>query len=311
MSCGESEDVLERNRWIKSDRSARIRGPSRENAMKRRLLYIILFLLAFLLTLAISLPLDLLAARIVFARAAEATGMTWSANTVRLSFLSFPPAVEAVEVSVTLPGGTLASVPRARLQAGWGLLVGRRSLALTLDPGDGEIAIDVAQDRVRVEARGLRLERLPVLKLFTEWRYAGTLDLNGEWRGATLAEANGEFRWRADDLRVEGARLLGIEFPPARLGVSEGRLTLANAALVVAEGAATGGTLGVGLSGQVTLSKSWRESVLAIVTTLTPTPEWEEGLGSSAGMLRFVRRPDGTLRLTTTGTIAKPQVALQ
>ncbi len=279
--------------------------------MKRRLVPIALFVAAFLLTLALSLPFDLLAARVVLARLAEATGVAWSAQSVQLSLLSLPPALEARDVTATSSDGMTLTVPRARIRPGWGLLFGRRSAVLEIEPGDGVIALEVDRDRVRVRARGLKLERLKALRLVTDWRYAGDAELDGEWRGTTLAAATGEFSWRAEDLQVEGARLLGIDFPPARLGRSQGRLTLAHGVLAVAEGSAEGGTLGVRLTGQVTLSKSWRDSVLAVVTTLTPTPEWEASLGSSAGMLRFVRQPDGTMKLTTAGTIAHPQVTLQ
>lgn len=277
--------------------------------MMRRAAYLLVFACAFLATAAATMPLDLLAARHVFGRLSTATGAAWRSGDIRIDPFAMPPAIVARDLEVAIPG-----VPRAvrlagvRVAPGWGLFAGRRAFTLTVEPGAGELRIAVDGDRVRIDGRDLELARLDALDLVTSWRYAGVLSVRGAWQGLGMKTAEGEITWEARDLRVDGAGLAGVRFPPTALGRSAGKLVLAGGTVRIAEGKAEGGEVTAALTGAITLANPWRESVLGVTTVLTPTAAWEQKLGETARLLSFMKQPDGSLRLTSTGTIARTRL---
>lgn len=277
--------------------------------MMRRVVYFFVFACAFLVTTAATMPLDLLTARYVYGQLSAATGAAWRSGEIAIDLFTLPPAVVARDLEVAIPGGPRAvRIAGVRVAPGWGLLAGRRSFTLTVEPGAGELRIVVDGDRVRMDGRDLELARIDALDLFSSWRYAGLLSVRGSWQGLGMKTAEGEITWEAQGLRVDGAELAGVKFPPTTLGRSEGKLELGGGTVRIAEGKVEGGEVAATLSGAITLANPWRESVLGMTTVLTPTAAWEQKLGETARLLSFMKQPDGSLRLTSTGTMARTRL---
>lgn len=279
--------------------------------MRRILIHGAVFAAAFLLTLAFSLPLELLAARLVFARIARATGFGVQVADVRLVPWALPPALDASGVAFVAPDGVRIDVPRVRVSPGLGILWGRRAFRAELYPGDGRITARYDGETMTLTGTGLRLERLSLLGAITDWRFTGPLDIEGEVAGTSLKTAHGALRFESSEASVSGARFLGMNFPEANLGRVTVAWRLANGTLLVKDARASGGNMGVRAEGGITLSDPWNASVLGLTASLSPSPEFLASMGPSGRLLTLASKPDGTVLVGVGGTLSAPQPVMK
>ncbi len=275
--------------------------------MRAAVSYILLFAVSFALALALSLPLDGIAARWIFPRVAERTGVTLTCRAARFSL---PLSVLCEDVTASWAGGSATQdLESLRLTPGLGLFLGRRAATVETLLAGGRAALGVDGASYEIELEGVDLAR------FAPTRHVRA-GLKGFLSARGRVEKTGEGRVGSLDISIakpslERPVLAGMDLPRIEAAELTARIDFEKDVVVVKTLRAEGGNVRLEGEGRIGPGNAIGSAPMEIRVRATPSASFREALGRTGSLIGRIAKPDGSLHIVLRGSPSSPEIGFE
>lgn len=284
----------------------RTRGPSPRDAMLNRqtLTYALLFAIVFCATLAASLPVDLFASRFVFQRITEATGVTVTAESVRLG-LPFSIVLRNISLSSPTRKNLLPDrIPEMRVTPSFAALKGKKAGAVDVRFAQGTISVLSDGSSVKFAGKDLDASTVTALLGASNWSLRGRTEFSGEYASGDASSNAGNLELSLKDATLSKAKIMGLDLPDLLISSFDGKARLEKGRFQIERARSTGGNIQLDISGGIGINQPFTQSAVAITTKVTTTPAFESAFGPIGPLVTKAKKPDGTITIATEGPLS-------
>jgi len=264
---------------------------------------ITLLLLAWLTLLMVD-PAELFG---VVTRLAGRQGMTVTARSISRT-LPLGIRMESVTIATDRP---IVTIDRLDIKVPLRELIsGNPTLLLHGTVGEGWFTITTTgptSPRVTIDARQIRLERIPLLTSALSGSVTGGVSLSGTIEGVP-PRAGGEIRLDSRGIETRSVAIGGVPLPDSIYRSLRGSIAIRGDKLEVKSLSLDGDGIYLRLSGSIPLTPTLLSAPLGMALEILPRPEFVERQNLVFSLLsRFLTSP-GSYRLPVSGTLTAPRI---
>ena len=279
-------------------------------------LYLFYFILLFLFFLYLLFPYDKLKERMIFEIESRSS---LSVEIRKLSPLLFN-GIKLTDVEVSLkndPKKTPLFKGDARLRLSLLQLI-RMGLSVkgNIKAYNGEAALNIANNRIAGEIKGIDISSYAALKALFEIDAAGII--NGRMdvsssnnmlsaNGLSLTKAGGEARFDISQLSLRNLNIIGIKLPDTSFDAVQAEMRLEQGRINIKKFSLEGRDLNMYATGDIVITGDMLNSPMSITVRIKPSVRFEEENKIFFSMTKG-KAPDGFYNINIRGTLRSPAV---